>query len=157
MNIFYLHTDPKTCASYHCDKHVVKMILETAQLLCTAHHLAGVPRPDMYKPTHANHPSAVWVRSSKANYQWALELLYYLLDEYTMRYGKVHKTSRLLGVLQNHPQFITETEFTEPPQCMPDQYKCDDTVVAYQRYYFKDKLRFATYKNTRTPDFMITF
>ena len=65
MNIFMLHQEPQIAAQYHCDKHVVKMILESAQLLCTALNEAGVPMP--YRVTHKNHPCSIWVRESRAN------------------------------------------------------------------------------------------
>ena len=68
MNIFYLDENHETCAQYHCDKHVIKMILETAQLLCCVHWVSGVEAP--YKKTHVNHPSSVWARESLTNYKW---------------------------------------------------------------------------------------
>ena len=76
MNIFYLHENPQRCAEMHCDKHVVKMILETAQLLSTAHHeIDGEPSIECYKATHKNHPSAVWARENRSNYIWLWNLL----------------------------------------------------------------------------------
>lgn len=91
MNIFYLHSDAKECAVMHCDKHVVKMILETAQLLSTAHRLLdGNDDPILYKATHKNHPSAIWTRKSQKNYLWLTSLLQNLCQEYTYRYGKIH-------------------------------------------------------------------
>lgn len=60
MNIFYLDKDPKLCAQYHCDKHVVKMILESAQLLCTAVNEAAGKEVAPYKSTHVNHPCSIW-------------------------------------------------------------------------------------------------
>ena len=106
MNIFYLHDDPIYCAQMHCDKHVVKMILEYAQLLSTAHHeIDGTPSIDCYKPTHKNHPSAIWARNSRNNYRWLWWLLYGLQDEYTYRYGKVHATQfkSIVDNLKNPP------------------------------------------------------
>lgn len=135
MNIFYLHDDPYIAAQYQCDKHVVKMVLETAQLLSTAHHLTDSVHADkLYKATHKNHPSAVWVRSSKQNYLWALEHLKGLLAEYTFRYNKIHKTSNLLSILDNVPDIVAD-ELTEPPQCMYDDCKHPDVVQAYRLYY----------------------
>lgn len=153
MNIFYLSACPVTAASYHCDKHVVKMILEYAQLLSTAHHVLDEDEaPEgIYKKTHVNHPSAVWVRQSKANYLWTLDLLLHLLEEYQHRYKKVHKTFRLLPKLVQHPMNIPDEDFTDPPQCMPDEYKCDDAVEAYRNYYRGAKAYFASWKNTPTP------
>ena len=144
MNIFYLHPDPVVCAAHHCDKHVVKMILETAQLLSTAHRiLDGDDHADwhgFYKQTHKNHPSAVWVREAVGNYVWTHQLLISLCREYTYRYDKTHKTARLIEPLANPPAHISTTPFrTAIPQCMPDEYKDRDPVIAYRRYYINDK------------------
>jgi hypothetical protein len=98
MNIFVLDNDTRLAALYHCDKHVVKMILETAQLLCTAHReLDGderAARLSFYRATHKNHPCAKWARETRANYLWLYDLLKWLLHEYTFRYSKVHKVER---------------------------------------------------------------
>lgn len=154
MNIFYLHDDPLNAARYHCDKHVVKMILEYAQLLSTAHHmLDGDDAPEgIYKCTHKNHPSAVWVRQSKDNYIWTLDCFLWLLDEYEKRYHKKHKTSRLAPILLQWPVNIPDVGFTQPPQCMPDEYKCEDSVEAYRNYYIGEKAYFASWRNTKTPE-----
>ena len=101
MNIFYLHSDPVTCAEWHCDKHVVKMILEYAQLLSTAHHeVDGTPSINCYKSTHRNHPSAIWARTNRKNYRWLWRLLDATATEYTHRYGKVHAT-KLKGIVDS--------------------------------------------------------
>jgi len=157
MNIFALHRDPKIAAQMHCDKHVVKMILETAQLLCVAHHVLN-PEGDyseLYKKTHVNHPSAKWVRENSANYKWAYQLFVELLNEYTYRYGKIHKTSRLVSVLQNPPASINESAQTEFPQAMPDQYKTEDSIVAYRNYYNGAKASFAKWTKRKKPNWFI--
>jgi hypothetical protein len=134
VNIFYLAHSPNDCAKMHCDKHVIKMILETAQLLSTAHHERGSTAP--YKPTHRNHPSAVWVRSGVKQYRWAYSLLEALSAEYTLRYGKVHKTwERCSEALSEPPTAIHDIEWSEPPQCMPEECKHKSAVIAYRRYY----------------------
>lgn len=161
MNIFYLHHVPDFAAKYHCDKHVVKMILETAQLLSTAHHLAGSATSEMYRPTHINHPSAIWVRKCWHNYHWAYDLLGALCSEYKKRYGKIHKTSRLLDCLLNLPNGISYQEIDIiPPQCMPEQYRNSNRtrshcVNAYRTYYVMDKSAFAKYNYSDTPSFML--
>jgi hypothetical protein len=135
MNIFYLDRDPCEAARLQCDKHVVKMILETAQLLSTAHNeLDG--GQIAYKTTHKNHPSAVWVRQNRHNYRWLRRHLEALGDEYTRRYGNVHKTiQKHSQTLMWPPEAIPDGGFTDPPQCMPDDCKHEDTVIAYQTYY----------------------
>ena len=135
MNIFYLDRDPTEAARLQCDRHVVKMILETAQLLSTAHvELDG--EQVAYKSTHKNHPSAVWARESVENYQWLYRHLEALGSEYKQRYGRVHKTIQTHSqALSRAPRGISRVGFTDPPQCMPDECKNSDAVVAYQTYY----------------------
>ena len=140
MNIFYLHSDPKVAASYFYDKHKVKMILECAQMLCTAHIALGnedVP----YKKSHLNHPSSVWVRANNENYQWLYNHMLALGKEYTKRYNKTHLTiTKCKDILAVTPLSIPTGNFTEPPQCMPDEYKVEgDSVTAYWNYYEKEK------------------
>lgn len=135
MNLFYLSRDPVEAARMQCDKHVVKMILETAQMLSTAHiELDG--NQVAYKATHKNHPSTVWVRSSFHAYRWAWRHLRALGEAYTERYGKVHKTiAEHLDNLSVPPASIAHADFVDPPQCMYDECKRGDTVLAYQLYY----------------------
>ena len=140
MNIFYLHHNARVCAKLHCDVHVNKMTLESAQLLSTAHHELGSTAP--YKTTHKNHPSAVWARSGVYQYKWLYNLLEALSDEYTFRYGRVHKTwERCSEALSEPPKGIPNIEWSDPPQCMPDEYKHrNSTVIAYRRYYESKRL-----------------
>lgn len=175
MNIFYLDSDVKTAAEYHVDKHCVKMILETAQLLSTAHRiLDGVQtvvksktnrnkkvwklndsrETILYSATHVNHPSAVWARQSSANYQWLWSLMQELCKEYTYRYGKVHKCEQigLLQELSKAPNNISDRPFTEPTPAMPDQYKVPgDSVQSYRNYYNGEKQRMFSWKKRDIP------
>lgn len=144
MNIFYLDRDPSLCAQYHCDKHVIKMILESAQLLCNAHHHTGGSPP--YKQTHKNHPCSVWVRQSKSNYDWLLSLGFALCSEYTKRYGRVHKTQAVLEWLKATDPKLPVKTFVDPPQAMPEEYRGLDTIQAYKAYYIGDKSGMATWK-----------
>ena len=141
MNIFYLSHDPVQAAQVQYNKHVVKMILETAQLLCTAHHILGSNIKIPYKATHKNHPSAIWVRSSAEAYMWAYEHMLALGAEYTKRYGKEHLTiAKCRDVLYTLPNNISNDPFAQPPQCMPDEYKVEgDSVAAYWNYYENEK------------------
>ena len=159
MNIFYLDSAPEKAAIMHCDKHCVKMILETAQLLCTAHReLDGddhCDKNDLYKSAFKDHPSAVWVRQCADNYWWAYYLLVNLCEQYEIRYGKTHECERLLTPLLTLPLHMPiDKDFTPPPQCMPDQYKGDDTVKAYRDYYLGEKMSFAVWKNTEVPSWV---
>ena len=141
MNIFYLHEDPKVAASYFYDKHKVKMILECAQMLCTAHHVYGNGDNVPYKKAHLNHPSTIWVRSSVHHYNWLYDHMLALGKEYTARYNKHHLTiSKCREALMYPPSSMADNGFEEPPQCMPDEYKVDgDSVTAYWNYYEKEK------------------
>ena len=180
MNIFYLHPEPTTCAQYHVDKHVVKMILEYAQLLSTTHRVLDGERiigksPSgrkqtqyilehdndnklMYKATHMNHPSAQWVRESDENYKWLAKLLQETCKEYTYRYGKKHKVERsgLMSKLLNKvPRHIPKGEWTEPTPAMPDHYKVPgDHLESYHNYYRGDKPRMFSWKNREVPPFI---
>ena len=177
MNIFYLDPNTTKCAEYHVDRHCVKMIVEYAQLLSTAHRvLDGVEyvdtssgrkikrwkldssyEPILYKATHINHPSAVWARQSYKNYMWLRSLLYRLCKEYTYRYGKVHKVEScgLYEALSYAPNNIKTSVFTEPTQAMPDIYKVvGDSVQSYINYYLGDKQRMFKWKNRDVPYFV---
>jgi hypothetical protein len=157
MNIFYLSEDPILCAKYHNDSHCVKMILEYAQLMCTAHRELDVISKGslmdttLYKATHKNHPSAVWVRESKANYEFLHKLFSALCNEYTHRYGKIHKTDRTLRkLLYWPPKNMPDGEFTQPAQAMPNDVKHEDSITAYRNYYKVHKDHLAKWKTT-TP------
>jgi disulfide oxidoreductase YuzD len=173
MNIFYLDNDAKECAKQHMDSHVVKMILEYAQLLSTAHRILDgelevyesgnrkfktwrLPEDKddfFYKVTHINHPSAVWARESKANYEWLARLLKELCKEYTFRYGKVHKTesSGLTNALQKAPKNIRKGKFAPPTPAMPKAYVTDSVLDSYRKYYMNDKAYLAKWKNRDIP------
>ena len=153
MNIFYLDKEPKLCAQYHVDKHVVKMILETAQLLSTTHWMSGSEGP--YKQTHKNHPSAIWARSNKSNYTWLCELGMELCKEYTHRYGKTHKTQKHIEWLSTNIPNIPDGKFTQPTLAMPEQYKSDDHIKSYQLYYVKDKSHLHSWKKRKQPKFIL--
>lgn len=176
MNIFYLHNDPVKCAEMHVDKHCVKMIVEYAQLLSTAHRVldgiqvVGVSKNGrkqirhvldddrdgvLYSATHINHPSAVWVRQSDKNYDWLYSLFQSLMSEYTHRYGKVHATSKLELYLARFPKNIPLKEFTEPTPAMPDQYKVPgDSIQSYKNYYLGEKQYMFAWKNRTNPDWI---
>lgn len=177
MNVFFLHDNPLTCARMHCDKHVVKMIIEYAQLLSTAHRMIDgkeyidassgrrirrwkLEDPTMdsllYKASHINHPSAKWVRESHSNYNWLYNMWVHLCDEYTVRYGKVHLTDAKLRKLLTKPPFCIKVgDFTNPPPAMPDYCKEPDVIKSYRKYYILEKKRFAKWKNAITPKWFI--
>jgi hypothetical protein len=184
MNIFYVETDPYKAAQAMVDKHVVKMILETAQLLSTAHRLLdgeeyvekkyvtgslparyrNVKRwrlPDdrdgiLYSATHINHPSAVWARQSNNNYTWLYCHFVGLLNEYTYRYGKTHKCAdpRFCQLLQTLPENIVVGHFTPVTPAMPDEYKVASAVESYRNYYKQGKTHLHKWTKREMPEWM---
>ena len=156
MNIFFLDMDVKKCAKYHVDKHVVKMILETAQLLCSVHHVTDQVNDQVndqvpYKLSHKNHPCAVWARQSLSNYLYLCELGLELGKEYTHRYGKRHKSIEvILWCILNRPN-IPDIGFTQPAMAMPDEFKVDSVVESYRNYYMGAKSDLASWKNREKP------
>lgn len=160
MNIFVLDLDFDKCASYHIDKHIVKMPLEAAQLLCTTHWvdtvLGFIPRAldkhereelrkaktgnrlFPYLPAMENHPCAIWARSSLDNYEWLFCYAAALGAEYTYRYGKIHKSTQVILELPE-PIKLERVGLTPFAQAMPDQYKHENPVTAYRNYYDGEK------------------
>ena len=173
MNIFYLDESPIQSARWMIDKHVVKMIVESAQLLSTAHRVLDgdmeiVLSPtgrkskqyvlydgrdtDFYKATHVNHPSAIWCRSSVENYGWLVDHLYALLAEYSYRYSKKHKTADVAYYLQSPPFKLKKWDFTPPPSAMAQEYIIsDDPIVNYRNYYKLAKTRMHSWKLRDPP------
>ncbi len=144
MNIFYLDKCPVKAAQVQYNKHVVKMILESAQMLCTAHHhyaelnypMVEVP----YKKAHYNHPSTIWARENHYQYQWLYWHMMALGDEYKKRYNKEHLSiTKCKECLSFSPYGIKLGKFKQPPQCMPDEYKDKCSVQAYWNYYIGEK------------------
>ena len=145
MNIFYLHKNPIKAAQYQYNKHVVKMILESAQMLCAAHHVIGNPDDPPYKLAHKNHPSTIWVRESIFHYDWLWNHMMALGDEYTKRYGKTHLSITKMNDYEMYwaPLGMPSPEFKQPPQAMPDEYKHKDSIIAYWQYYIHGKSHIA--------------
>lgn len=157
MNIFVLDYHPKRAAQYHCDKHVVKMILESAQMLCTAYYLCDPGRiavvraaypGKFYKKAFPNHPCTQWVMQSASNFHWLSTLALELCREYTIRYYKVHRTQQLLQALHHFPPKLPTRPLTCFALAMPEQYRHPCAVRAYRDYYIGDKRRFATWRTT---------
>ena len=180
MNIFYISNDPVQAAEWMVDKHVVKMILESAQLLSTAHRVLDgrlVPSKSktgrsvkryvledsresvLYTATHVNHPSAVWCRKAVKNYNWLYEHFFALGREYTHRYGKTHKCFQtdLSYMLASPPFNLKDYDWTPMPSAMADEYKVgDDPLTNYRNYYKIGKSKMHSWKNREAPDWITT-
>ncbi len=181
MNIFYLHKDPKIAAEWHVDKHVVKMIVEYAQILSTAHRMLDGTKyigtsktgrkatryrlPDnlenvVYKACHYHHPSTAWARGSSQHYQWLFELWRELSGEYRYRYGskkgKDHSSWTLLGdILKHTPNNLQDNGWSDPPPAMSHYPQCivpGDSIQSYKNYYIEAKNYFAKWTNRKAPD-----
>jgi hypothetical protein len=160
MNIFYLSHKTSRCARWHCDKHVVKMILETAQLLYTAHWVLSIGPPKLLltAPTLASnpdqhgylpiknkrHPCAIWTRESLAHYMWLCELGMALCEEFQHRYGGSHACEEHIYWLHQNPPPALKRKamgwLHQPPQAMPEEYRCrGDSIKAYRKYYKLNK------------------
>ena len=150
MNIFVLDKNIKKCAKYHCDKHVVKMVLESAQILCTAANLSGLKTP--YRSTHVKHPCVKWAMASMQNWRWLRQLATALNEEFKYRFDhkENHEAYKIITSLKE--PLLPNIGLTEHPQAMPDIYKVPgDVVQAYRNYYVGMKRPFATWKKRRAP------
>ncbi len=175
MNIFVLDESPQTSAQMMCDKHVVKMIVESAQMLSTVHRvLDGTEWTDyskngrrikrwksphklleemLYKASFVGHPCTQWAMENNQNYYWLAEHAYELCKEYTRRYKKVHKSEDMISLIRfRKPANIAIADSITPfAQAMPDKYKSESAVDAYRAYYLGEKTAFAEWKYSDTP------
>ncbi|MDH3469105.1 MAG: pyrimidine dimer DNA glycosylase/endonuclease V [Gammaproteobacteria bacterium] len=151
MNIFILDKEIEKCAQYHCDQHVVKMILESVQMLCTA--LNGMGFTTAYKSTHVKHPCVLWVEESFGNFSWLKNLTLALNAEYRFRFERDSDHKSIL-VLNEISHYIYENcGLTEFAQAMPDNYKVPgDAVNAYRQFYLGEKMRFAKWTRRSVPE-----
>jgi hypothetical protein len=155
MNIFILDKNPYAASMMLCDKHVVKMLLESAQLLCSPFENGSAP----YKRTHYNHPCSIWIRQTYANYCWLLDHAYGISDQYLRRYKKIHKSHEVLKWCLDNLESLSfpEIGLQSFVQCMPDQYKVvGDAVQAYRNYYIGEKAKFAKWKLGNTPNWWVS-
>lgn len=155
MNIFFSDSDPVIAAQNLDDKRVVKMILESAQMLCCALHLNQASHLAKYKLTHSNHPSNLWARATDANYDWLLQHFKALCDEYTHRYGKIHATANMYSDLCAGKAFVPRGPLTPFANCATrsdlgiDCKHISDTVTAYKFYLMQRWLRDSNPKWTK--------
>jgi len=164
MNRFIIEEDVEAIAKSLCDKHVVKMPLEEAQMLCTSiwHHAPEyAAEHELYKPVHQKHPCTLWAMKTRANFIFSFNLYTAMLCEYHYRYGKWHGAGNPSTTNVNaRPQhllyakkFIPEGDMTPHPQCFSghDDLKTDEDypIEAYRAFYRVDKLSFARYNHGR--------
>jgi hypothetical protein len=153
MNIFYLSEDVEECAKWHTDKHVVKMILESTQILCNAYYHTNQSELAPYKQTHNNHPSVIWSRESLSNWLWLRKLALALCKEYTHRYGKIHKCQ---GIIEGLIVPALVDKGITPMKCAMDQKYiiCKDAIINYRNYYQNGKQHLWGWKNRCVPEWL---
>lgn len=162
MNIFALHKDPQICAEYHCDKHVVKMIVETAQMISTTFEHYGEHKIYMLKPVFKNHPCTIWARQSYENLHWLIGLGYFLCKEYSKRYDKKHKyDGEFYHAVMKDLHFIEKDRFPEQGLtqfycAMPDDCKIIfngrlQPIASYRNYYRNEKRSICKWKLGNVP------
>lgn len=151
LNIFVLNENPIDNSIMLCNKHNVKMILESVQILCNCFDQSEV----LYKRTHYNHPCCIWARESLDNFEWLKIYTLGLCKEYTHRYGRVHKSEQ---VIHNFNQSKLKSRgLTQFKLAMPEQYKCKDAVKSYRQYYLGEKLGFCKWPIHRIPEFIVDY
>ena len=179
MNLFFLSVCPDDCAEQHCDKHIVKMPVELTQMLYTAHYVNNChdtmkifvrqAPPGGWKQVFTNHPTCIWIRSSREAYRYTCLLGIALCEEYTYRYDREHACEKHLLWLESAepeefptsvrdtfsvcktPPSLVDTPFECFPLCMPVEYKTHDAIESYRNYYLGDKKRFARWKRREPP------
>lgn len=152
MNIFVFDEDPQKSARAHSDRHVVKMVLETAQMLCTVHHLSGQSAP--YAKTHTEHPCVKWVQESIENYRWLVKLGLALAREYTHRYDRRHKSQDVIEWCADHEPALPEGPRTPFALAMPEKYQGEDAVESYRRYFRGEKMHLANWTRREPPGWL---
>jgi hypothetical protein len=153
MNIFVLDKEPELAAQYHCDRHVLKMILETAQILSTVVRRQGIDYG--YQSTHENHPCVQWAGICVGNFLWLQKLGRALCAEYTYRYRKTHASECVIRDAPLPPAISPILNMTPFPQCMPEVYREEDTVQAYRDYYMGEKTHLLQYTYRHPPEWML--
>lgn len=154
MNIFFLSENATEAAQAQCNRHVVKMIVESAQLLSTCY-----VSDKYYRHTHFNHPCAKWVRESKTNYLWLLSHGLALCNEYTFRYNRNHATARILIKMACNMPYIEDIGLTPPALAMPDEFKIYpyNPVLSYRAYYrYKQRTIDFRYTRRQMPDWLFS-
>lgn len=150
MNIFYINEDPIVAAKDLVDDHIRKMQIECAQMCCTAHWVNGSEAP--YKQAHTNHPSTKWVRESIHHYNWVVRHGLEICNEFEKRYSKKHKTREVLLWLYENKPNIPDNGFVDPPQCINDIYKSNNTLESYRKFYIEEKIKKKNLKYNKIPN-----
>ncbi len=151
MNVFAVDADPGRAARALCDRHVVKMTLETAQILCSAAR-TRLHQEAPYRATHPNHPCVGWAAARRGNGEWLVRHGLALAEEYRRRFGRVHASHAVIARMARRGPPPSPGQRRQPfAQVMPERYRGRDAVEAYRRYYAAEKARFATWTTPSRP------
>ena len=156
MNIFVVNEDPVQAARELCNSHIVKMPLETAQMLCYVSYInnGNIRLKEPYAPCkpHLKHPCTLWANENINNWEWLYSHGLELCNEYTRRYNKRHKSMDVILWAKEHSTKPTiNYKLSSFVQCMPDAYKSSDPIEGYRNFYIKVKSKFAIWKNSTPP------
>jgi hypothetical protein len=155
MNCFPLDHNMAKSVEYHCDTHVVKIILEGVQMLSSANRIHG--SFGCYKMSHEHHPMTVWAAKSQANYDWMRAYVLHLNTEWQHRWHhNINHKSVNAMLNMPHLNIRFSKDLTPMPACMPDECLVDDTspllpVVDYRNYYQTSKQHIAKWTNRPVP------
>ena len=152
MNIFALSNRAEEAALWHCDRHVVKMPLESAQILSTV--VRGRGGEARYNPTHKNHPCTLWAGECSGNYEWLVQLGLALCNEYTHRYGKRHACEAVIREGSAPLPALRIAPRGAFALAMPEEYKQADAVESYRAYYRAEKAHLHSWKNRQPPEWL---
>lgn len=160
MNIFFVDRDPSVAAQCLVDRHVVKMILESAQILSTVvrkrygRSLSTRADITLYEATHRNHPCVLWAGETSGNYEWLRTHAVALCDEFRFRYDGEHASERLIRRILSRCPFTYPSPMTEPPQAMPLEYRRPDPVEGYREYYRTGKAHLHRWTKREPPSWI---
>lgn len=162
MQIFILDNDIKNNARYYVDRHVCKIQTEIAQCLCTVFRnlISKEDLPNfIYKSTHEKHPCILWLKESRQNFKYGIELGLALHEEYNFRYPKNGKYKKEFTIFNYFNIIYKELKFekehlTPFAQAVPSQYKNDNVVKAYRDYYNTEKRHLFKWSNRNKPEWI---
>lgn len=166
MNIFILERnadgsiDWVRSAESHDNYRIVKMPLEVSQMLSTALNELMGEKVAPYKSTHKNHPCNLWARESYANFRNLVVHGYALCNEYARRFHKTHKCQNVIQECARIASVVNPlwhtTASTEPPLCMPEQYRDYSNIVDSYRLFYSHKPRMRYPKN-KIPEWFLEY
>jgi hypothetical protein len=161
VNIFFLSDCPEKSAKLLCNRHKVRMPLESAGMLAFAFPEGETPIPNLRSNRHHKHPASVWARQSKSNFEWLLIHALTQAEDYKKHYKREHASEKHIHWFKNnyHKISFPRAELTSFSRCFSSFKEYLDntesnTIKAYQSFYWLDKKTFAKWPSLEEiPDF----